>query len=59
MVNFILMTQVKKKRMCINKNTYHKLPIYKSVNVKYYIYLVEHHRLYAVTKQLSKFSSNY
>lgn len=34
--------------------------MYHSVNMyQVFIYLIEHHRLYAVTKQLSKFSSNY
>lgn len=30
-----------------------------TTNVKVYIYLIEHHGLYAVTKKLSKFFSNY
>lgn len=64
MVKLILINQVKKNECrCVRtrtkKYTNHKLYIFNGVNVKVYFYLIEHHTLYAVTKQLSKFSRNY
>lgn len=54
MVKLILINRVKKMNVDVSKH----VPTNIQIN-QVYIYLIQHHRLYAVTKQLSKFSSNY